>query len=79
MLTVPKWYRFAMALNLRLTHEEDHQLSDLAASSGLSKQRVISMLIRREWETEQARLANSRDIGELMSERNDLMQRLKNA
>jgi|GEM_PF-858412 len=76
---VPEWYRFAMALNLRLTAEEDHQLSDLAASSGLSKQRVISMLIRREWETEQARLANSRDIGELMGERNVLMQRLKDA
>ncbi|MCQ4620819.1 CopG family transcriptional regulator [Corynebacterium sp. CCUG 71335] len=68
-----------MALNLRLTPEEDQQLTALAETAGTSKQKVISRLIRQEWEISEAKRANERDFWEIMDARSELMERLKNA
>jgi uncharacterized protein (DUF1778 family) len=37
-VTVPEWYRDAMAMNLRLTEEQDQALRALAEAEGVSKQ-----------------------------------------
>ncbi|WP_018297634.1 hypothetical protein [Corynebacterium lubricantis] len=68
-----------MALNLRLADHQDRQLTDLAASSGLSKQQVITQLIRKQWESEQARSLASHELDDIFTQRTPLMNRLKNA
>lgn len=73
------WYRFGMGINLRLTSEEDRQLTDLAVAAGRSKQQVITGLIRRQWESAQARQVTARELDGIFASRRDLMERLKDA
>ncbi|MGP6175658.1 hypothetical protein [Corynebacterium sp. A21] len=68
-----------MATNPRLTNAEDQQLSYLATSAGLSKQQVITQLIRKQWETENARVTASRQLDDIFTQRKPLMDRLRDA
>lgn len=74
-----KWYRFVMGINVRLTPEEDRQLTDLASAAGSSKQQVITGLIRKQWESNQARQVAARELDDILAARGGLMERLKDA
>lgn len=78
-MAVPEWYRFGMGINVRLTPEEDRQLADLAAAAGRSKQQIITGLIRKQWESNQARQVAARELDDIFTTRSDLMERLKDA
>ena len=68
-----------MGLNLRLTDEQARQLEALAVTKGNSKQRVITDLIRHEWNLQQARQNTARELDDIYSHRADLMRRLRDA
>lgn len=68
-----------MGINVRLTQEEAQQLSDLAAVAGRSKQQVITGLIRKQWEQNQASQSAARELDDIFAHRSDLMERLKDA
>lgn len=68
-----------MAINLRLSNNQDQQLTDLATSSGLSKQQVITQLIHKQWESENARSIATHELDDIFAQRTPLMNRLKNA
>lgn len=68
-----------MGINVRLTPEEEQQLTDLATAAGRSKQQIITGLIRRQWESDQSRQAASRALDDIFTARSDLMERLKDA
>lgn len=68
-----------MGINVRLTPEEDRQLADLAAAAGRSKQQIITGLIRKQWESNQARQVAARELDDIFTTRSDLMERLKDA
>ncbi len=68
-----------MALNLRLTEEDDKMLADLAADGGTSKQQTLLRLIREEWERTQARRTAHAELDRIYAHRAELMDRLKDA
>ena len=68
-----------MALNLRLTAEDDRMLSDLAEESGTSKQQTLLRLIHQEWDREAARRFAHSELDRVFSDRAELMDRLKDA
>ena len=68
-----------MALNLRLTAEDDRMLSDLAEESGTSKQQTLLRLIHQEWDRESARRFAHSELDRIFSDRAELMDRLKDA
>ena len=68
-----------MALNLRLTDDDDKMLSDLAKSSGTSKQQTLLRLIHQEWETEEARRHAHAELDRIFHSRSRLMDRLNDA
>ena len=68
-----------MALNLRLTAEDDRMLSDLAEDSGTSKQQTLLRLIHQEWDREAARRFAHSELDRIFSDRTELMDRLKDA
>lgn len=68
-----------MAINLRLTETQNQQLNDLSTSSGLPKQQIITQLIRKQWESDNARSTASRELDDIFTQRKPLMDRLKNA
>ena len=68
-----------MALNLRLTDDDDRKLSDLAKSSGTSKQQTLVRLVHQEWEKEEARRHAHAELDRIFQSRSRLMDRLKDA
>ena len=68
-----------MALNLRLTPDDDRMLSDLAEENGTSKQQTLLRLIHQEWDREAARRFAHTELDRIYSERAALMNRLKDA
>lgn len=69
----------AMALNLRLTDDDDRMLSDLAQNAGTSKQQTLLRLIRQEWEKDEARRRAHAELDRIFTSRSRLMDRLKDA
>ncbi|WP_257183538.1 hypothetical protein [Corynebacterium cystitidis] len=68
-----------MGINLRLTPEQDRQLTDQATVAGTSKQQIITGLIKKKWESNQARQVAARELDDIFPSRSGLMERLKNA
>lgn len=68
-----------MALNVRLTPEENEMLTQLAESGGASKQQTLVRLLREEWERDQAKRAAHAELDRIHFQRRDLMKRLKDA
>ncbi|WP_257160605.1 CopG family transcriptional regulator [Corynebacterium cystitidis] len=68
-----------MGINLRLTPEQDRQLTDLATVAGTSKQQIITGLIKKQWESNQARQVAARELDDIFASRSGLMERLKSA
>jgi hypothetical protein len=52
----------AMAMTLRLTHEEDERLSELAAAEGRSKHEVMRLALAERW----AKLHREQQLGEIL-------------
>lgn len=68
-----------MGMNLRLSTEEDQQLTELARREGRSKNQVIAGLIRKEWEQIAARSIVEHELESLLTSRAELMRRLADA
>jgi hypothetical protein len=68
-----------MSINGRLTPEESQQLAHLAASGGRSKPQVITGFIRKQWKQNYAGESATRALDDIFAQRNDLMDRLKDA
>lgn len=68
-----------MGMNLRLSAEEDQQLTELARRDGRSKNQVIAGLIRKEWEQIAARSVVEHELESLLTSRAGLMRRLADA
>lgn len=68
-----------MGMNLRLSAEEDQQLTELARREGRSKNQVIAGLIRKEWEQIAARSIVEHELESLLTSRAGLMRRLADA
>lgn len=68
-----------MGMNLRLSAEEDQQLTELARREGRSKNQVIAGLIRKEWEQIAARSIVEHELEGLLTSRAGLMRRLADA
>lgn len=68
-----------MGMNLRLSAEEDQQLTELARREGRSKNQVIAGLIRKEWEQIAARSIVEHELESLLTSRAELMRRLADA
>ena len=68
-----------MDISLHLTPEEHKQLTDLAAAAGMSKQQVITGLIKKQWESNQSRQVTARELDDIFAGRGSLMERLKDA
>ena len=66
-------------MNLRLSAEEDQQLTELARREGRSKNQVIAGLIRKEWEQIAARSIVEHELESLLTSRAELMRRLADA
>ena len=52
----------AMAMTLRLTHEEDERLAELAAAEGRSKHKVMRLALAERW----AKLHREQQLGEIL-------------
>lgn len=69
----------AMALNLRLSDDDNQKLAELAADTGTSKQQTLLKLIRDEWERTRARHVAHAELDRIYARRSELMDRLKDA
>lgn len=72
-------YPFGMALNLRLTDEQDQRLTQLAERNGRSKQSMVLALIDAEWQRASAQYVAESMLDSIVERRADLMERLKDA
>lgn len=68
-----------MAINLRLSPEQDEQLASLARLGNLSKQQVLVGLIKQRWKEISARQVAEEMLSRILDERKDLMNRLSQA
>jgi hypothetical protein len=60
---VSRGYRGGMAMTLRLTDEENRQLTELATAEGRSKQEIVRLALADRW----ARLRKEEQLGEVLT------------
>lgn len=65
-----------MAMQLRLTPDEDKMLAELAEDGSTSKNQLIASLVREAWERKKSRALTFSLLNEISSERSDLLDRL---
>ncbi len=65
-----------MAMQLRLTPDEDKMLAELAEDGSTSKNQLIASLVREAWERKKSRAFTFSLLNEISSERSDLLDRL---
>lgn len=68
-----------MAMNLRLSEEQDFRLGELAKAEGRSKQSVIAQLIDEKFQTMRARQVAHGFLDDISTERSELLRRLSEA
>lgn len=65
-----------MAMQLRLSPEEDVMLNELAEAGSTSKNQIVAALVREAWERKQSRRATFALLDEISETRSDLLDRL---
>lgn len=73
---VPLRYRHVMAMQLRLSPDEDRMLNELAEEGATSKNQLIATLVREAWERKRARNYTFALLDQISEERSDLLDRL---
>ena len=76
---VPKWYHTRMAINLRLTEDEQRVLDALAAESGLSKNDVLRRALMEKALREGHRSSVESSLDWTLDRYGDLLRRLGEA
>lgn len=71
---VPLWYRYLMAMNLRLSEAQSQALRDLAAQEGISMQEAALTAIDEYIARRDQRMKSA--IERVLSEDKDLLDRL---
>lgn len=71
---VPLWYRFGMAMNLRLSEAQSQALRDLATQEGISMQEAALTAIDEYIARRDQRMKSA--IERVLSEDKDLLDRL---
>lgn len=65
-----------MAMQLRLSPEEDEMLGELAQAGSTSKNQIVAALVREAWERKQSRQVTFTLLDEISETRRDLLDRL---
>ena len=73
---VLKWYHHDMAMQLRLSPEEDRMLNELAEEGATSKNQLIASLVKEAWERKRAQNFTFALLDQISEERSDLLDRL---
>ena len=76
---VPKWYHARMAINLRLTDDEQQVLDALAAESGLSKNDVLRRALMEKAIRDGHRARVEQSLDWTLDRYGDLLRRLGEA
>lgn len=77
--SVPLWCHLRMAMNLRLTHEEQRLLDALAAESGLSKAEVMRRALVEKAVRDGQRVQVEESLDWALHRYDDLLRRLGSA
>ncbi len=75
----PKWYRFGMAMNVRIPAELDRQLEELAAREHVSKHSLVLQGVELMVRTRARREEIDRGIDFVMDHDAELLSRLEDA
>ena len=78
-LVVSLWYRYAMAMTLRLSDELDKKLSDLSQRTGTSKQKIAIAAIEAHLAREGQSSIATAVFDKVMTRDKDLLERLADA
>ncbi len=65
-----------MAMQLRLSPDEDRMLSELAEEESTSKNQLMASLVKEAWERKRARNYTFALLDQISDERSDLLDRL---